>query len=164
MENQKNKLYITISDSRNGGGSDPDVVPTDDGKDKKDKTSEVGKYAEHELFHLVKQTTIKSVNFAISNIGNLSGDYITQRKVNEAKQAVSGLMNIGMATVGGAFAGGWVGAIVGFTVGMTTMIVDTTQNEIQNRIDNTKTNLEIASLRDRAGLNTVSDWSRGTEN
>lgn len=159
---EKNKLYITISDNRNGGSGTP--TEKTDNEQEKDKESTLGKYAEHQLFHLVKQTAVKSANFAISNIGNLTGDYITQRRVSEVKQAVSGLMSIGMSTAGGAVAGGWVGAIIGFAVGVTSLVVDTVQSEVQNRIDNTKTNLEIAALRDRAGLNTVYDGSRGTEN
>ena len=157
---EKNKLYITISDNRNGSST----TPNEKTDNEQNKESVIGKYAEHQLFHLAKQTAIKSANFAISNIGNLTGDYITQRKVSEVKQAVSGLMSIGISTVGGAAVGGFFGAVIGFTVGVTSLVVDTVQSEVQNRIDNTKTNLEIATLRDRAGLNTVYDGSRGTEN
>ena len=157
----KNKLYITITDKRDGDGQTPTQQPKGtDGE----KESALGRYAEHQLFHLIKNQVTKTVNFSISQIGNLSGDYTAQRKVNEVKQAISGVMQVGQSTLGGAAVGGWVGAIIGFAVGTISLISNTVQDEISNRIENTKTNLEIAALRDRAGLNSVYDGSRGTEN
>lgn len=164
----ENKLYITISDNRSGqkGGQDGDATPTSGNKgDKKDNSGNAAtRYAEHQLFNLAKRTAVQSVNFAISNIGNLTGDYIAQRNVGVAKQAISGVISVGMSTAGGAAVGGWVGAIVGFSVGVVSLIGSSVQSEIQNRLDTAKQNLEIAQLRDRAGLNATYDGSRGTEN
>lgn len=164
----ENKLYITISDNRSGhaGAQDGDATPTSGNKGgkKSDNGNAASRYAEQQLFNLVKQTAVQSVNFAVSNIGNLTGDYIAQRNVSVVKQAVSGVMSVGMSTAGGAAMGGWVGAIVGFSVGVVSLVGSSVQSEIQNRLDTAKQNLEIAQLRDRAGLNTTYDGSRGTEN
>lgn len=164
----ESKLYITISDNRSGqkGGQDGYATPTSGNKgDKKDNSGNAAtRYAEQQLFNLAKQTAVQSVNFAISNIGNLTGDYIAQRNVGVAKQSISGVVSVGMSTVGGASVGGWVGAIVGFSVGVVSLIGSSVQSEIQNRLDTAKQNLEIAQLRDRAGLNATYDGSRGTEN
>jgi len=161
-----NKLYITISDNRSGqkGAQDSDATPTSRNKGDKKDGNAATRYAEHKLFNTAKQIAVQSVNFAISNIGNLTGDYITQRNVSVAKQAISGVMSVGMSTAGGAAVGGWVGTIVGFAVGVVSLVTSSVQSEVQNRLDTAKQNLELAQLRDRAGLNTTYDGSRGTEN
>ena len=46
---EKNKLYITISDNRNGSSS----IPNEKTDNEQNKESVIGKYAEHQLFHLV---------------------------------------------------------------------------------------------------------------
>ncbi len=160
---EKNKLYITITDKRDGDGPTP--TPTPQGSSQKsDDLGMLGRYAEHELFHLVKNQTTQAVNYALANIGDLSGDYISQRKVNVAKQAISGIMQVGTATIAGARVGGYIGAAIGFVVGTISLISGSVYNELESRKNNRLTNLEIAQLRDRAGLNSVYDGSRGTEN
>lgn len=155
------KLYITISDERGGDGQTPTPKPNGE---KKEDGDTLGRYIEHEMFHMAKQMATQAANFAISNIGNLSGDYAFQRKVNEVKQFASGIMSIGMATVAGAKYGGAVGAVIGFVTGTASTMMGGVFNVIQNNIENTKTNYEISQLRDRSGLNAVLDGSRGTEN
>lgn len=157
----KNKLYITISDERGGGGTIPTPKP-DASKEKKERDT-LGRYIEHEMFHLVKSQATQSVNFALSNIGNFTGDYITQRKVNEAKQSASGIMTIGVSTIAGAKYGPW-GAAIGFVVGAVSVISGGVFNVISNSVENAKENYNISQLRERAGLNSIYDGSRGTEN
>ena len=160
----KNKLYITISDNRGGGDSVPTPQP-DGGKSEKKKEDTLGRYIEHQVFHLVKQQAQAAVNFALGNIGNFTGDYFIQTRINEARKNVSGFMNIGMMTVAGAQAtGSWVGAVVGFAVGSISQISSGIFDTITKEVENRRTNYEISQLRERAGLNTTLDGSRGTEN
>ena len=166
-----NKLYITITDKRDGDGTTPTPSPESEGK-KSNTVAEMGKYIEHEIFHMVKSQVTQGVNFAISNIGNLTGDYIAQRKVNEVKQAINGLVSVGMTTYAGAKAGfaignvygGAIGAALGFVSGVGSQMTSKFYDVYSNNIENKKTNYDIAQLRERAGLNTVLDGSRGTEN
>lgn len=162
----KNRLYITISDNRSGqpGAQDTTDIPTSGSTVEKKSINTAARYAEIQLLNLAKQTAVQSVNFAISNIGNLTGDYIAQRNVSIVKQSISGVMSVGMSTLGGAAVGGFVGSIVGFVIGTISLVGGTVQEGIQSKIDTAKQNLEIAQLRDRAGLNTTYDGSRGTEN
>lgn len=161
---ESGKLYVIITDERKGGGGEtPTPQPGSGSGDGKDDSSALGRYAEHQLFHLVKSQMTQAVNFATSNIGDLTGDYIAQRKVNVAKQAISGVMQIGQATLGGAAAGGWVGAIIGFAVGTVSLVTSSAYSEAENRRSNALANQEIAQLRERAGLNASKDGSRGTE-
>lgn len=156
------KLYITISDERGGGSGTPTPKP-DGAKDKKINDDAIGRYVEHEMFHLVKNQATQFVNFSLNNIGNFTGDYIAQRQVNATKQAISGLMNIGMATIAGAKYGGY-GAIVGFAVGVISQLSSSVYDVVLNNVEVQNINYEINQLRQLAGLNTTKDGSRGTEN
>lgn len=164
---ENNKLYITITDKRGDGGSGiPTPSPSDSSSAKKeqDEDSALKRYAEHEVFHLVKGTAMKAVNYSISNIGNFTGDYITQKNVDYAKGIVSNMMSVGNATATGAAAGGVVGAVIGFVVGVSSIAIGSVFEEMSNRAENTKNNFNIEMLRERVGLNTIYDGSRGTEN
>lgn len=163
---ENNKLYITITDKRGDGGSGiPTPSPSDSSsaKKKQDDDSLLKRYAEHELFHLVKSTAMKSVNYAISNIGNFTGDYIIQKNVSYAKGIVSNIMSVGMTTLAGAKFGP-VGAIIGFVAGTSSIAIGSVFEDMSNRADNAKNNFNIEMLRERVGLNTIYDGSRGTEN
>lgn len=156
-----NKLYITISDGRGEGNGTP--TPQPEGAQKKDDDNILGRYVEHQVFHLVKQQATQFVNFSINNIGNFTGDYIAQRQISVAKQAVEKLAGVAMTTIAGAKYG-WVGAIVGFAVGVTGTVASGIYDTIQSDKEMNKTNYSISQLRERAGLNSVQDGSRGTEN
>ena len=72
-------------------------------------------------------------------------------------------MNIGMTTLVGAKYGP-AGAVIGFVVGATSVISGGIFDDVSNRMENAKNNFNIEMLRERAGLNTIYDGSRGTEN
>ena len=138
-------------------------MPTPDPGKTKDEGSALGRYVEHEVFHLVKQQATATVNFALGNIGNFSGDYILQNEVNEARKNINSLMNIGMATLAGAKFGP-AGAVIGFAAGVVSESMKGVFETVEKTKNAAKQNYEIAQLRDRAGLNTAKDGSRGTEN
>ena len=162
MAEGKNKLYITISDER--GGGTPTPQPSGSVKKEKEEIGIIGRYFEHEMFHLVKQQVTQSVNFALSNIGNFTGDYITQTRVNEAKQFVDGFVTIGNATIAGASVAQGAGAIIGFIASTASLMTQGYYQDKLKRNEVSKMNYEIAQLRERAGLNSILDGSRGTEN
>ena len=170
------KIYITISDKRlDGGTSGTPSVATGrggfgssggghhGGGSDKDFYELLGRYAEHQLFHSFKSLATQTVNFSLNNIGNFTGDYITQRQVNVLRQTASNTVSIGLSTIAGARFGP-VGALVGFGVGMTSLIAGTIFEHKATQVEVAKTNYSIAQLRDRVGLNTIYDGSRGTEN
>lgn len=169
MAEQDNKLYITISDKRGEGGGKP--VPEEENgtsgmtfeKMREHENDLLRRYAEHEMFHVVKSTATRTVNFAISNIGNFTGDYITQKDVNWLKGVASNVTSIGLTTLAGAKYGP-VGAAIGFVVGAASVVTNSIFTEITNQVQISKSNYSIGQLRDRVGLNTIYDGSRGTEN
>lgn len=156
---EKSKLYITISDKRGEGGGGG----VDSEKEKEKENDTLGRYAEHEVFHFLKSTASKTINYSISNIGNFTGDYITQRKVNMCKDALDSAVSIGMTTLVGSKYGP-AGAVIGFVVGVASEFTGSIFEDISNRADNVKANYNIEQLRERVGLNTLIDGSRGTEN
>lgn len=92
------------------------------------KKSEVGKAM---AITMGKQ----GINYVLSNYGNLTGDYITQDRLQASLQALS---TIAMISSGG------VGAIVGgFGLGL---------NIMSNEIDIYKRNLQVEMLRQRTGI------------
>ena len=170
MAGNNSKLYITISDDRgNGSQSTPTKQSSggtggnNSGKQIAEEDNAVFRYAEHEMFHMAKNLATQSVNFSMNNIGNFTGDYIAQRRVNEMRQAASGIVSIGMTTLAGAKYG-LTGAVVGFLVGTYSMLTGSVFEVIVNQSQNAKANYNISQLRQRVGLNSIYDGSRGTEN
>lgn len=158
-ENDKEKLYVVITNEKPNNKS-----LVSGGNTGQEKQNTVGRYAEHHLFHQAKNLATQTVNYTLANIGNFTGDYITQRQVNIAKQQISNLMNIGMATAGGFATAGVVGGLVGFTIATSSIIASSVFQEHSNVVENQKINYSIGELRKRAGLNVSLDGSRGTEN
>lgn len=166
MANNNEKLYITISDNRgqtNGANGKPTPQPDASNQSNNSNDNTLMRYAEHQMFHLVKSATTKAVNFSLANIGNFSGDYIAQRNVNAIRQEIEGVISIGMTTFAGAKYGP-VSAAIGFVVGASSLAMGTVFEEITNSFENSKANFNIEMLRERVGLNTIYDGSRGTEN
>lgn len=159
------KIYITISDKRFGQNkAEADEQNKIDKEKKTDGESAFDKYINHQVMHLARQQVTKFVHFSLGNIGNFTGDYVTQQRVNDLIASAQGFINIGTATIAGAKAGGWVGAIIGFVVGTVTEVASSAYSTYEKLINNKKTNYQIEQLRERAGLNALLDGSRGTEN
>lgn len=84
---------------------------------------------------------IKSTfNFAKSNYGNFTGDYIGQQKIDNAFSVATGLVSLGGTVATGAMAGGWVGAAVGLVVGVVNIGVESVQNSINYDLEISKAN------------------------
>ena len=160
------KIYITISDKPlgdGGGGGGPDPV-------KKNKMS-VGSYIEHELFHFIKEQGENMLNYSISNIGNFTGDYQSQREIQTMLGAVNKVKGLAMSayfgakagaaaigTAGGALAGG----IVGVALAVGGMAINFGLNEMANQMQFKRLNYTIDQTRKIAGQNVLLDGSRGT--
>lgn len=104
----------------------------------------------HQALSLGKQI----VSTSISNIGNFTGDYVKQDKVQHAVDIISDIGTI--AT--GAAAGGWIGAIVA-TVGVITKEVINFVAESKQE-DHKERSVEL--LRERSG-NSLTNGSRTGE-
>lgn len=156
------KLYIIITDKPGGNGNGEMPPLQEDGTQEKKKQSNVQSYAVHQFYNLVTNQTKRAINFTLDNIGTLTGDYITQRRINNTKEALNVGIRIGTATLAGAKIGGVIGAVVGAVYGIASETFGAISGYYQGLWENQKINYNIDRLRARSGLNVTLDGSRGT--
>lgn len=158
-DTRSGKIYVIVTD-------DPDrAKATGKGKNgtASDKNELTAHWARQKLLNEAKSLITTAVLYNLSNIGNFTGDYITQTHMNDGISIVQSFMDIGTATIAGAHYGP-IGAIVGASFAIINKGVNSILSIHSNRVQNNKTNYEIAQLRNRSGLNATMDGSRGTEN
>lgn len=159
------KIYIVITDKRpEGEGGSVIQSQSSNIQQEKKNTELLNHWARGKLINEVKSLSKTAVMYSLNNIGNFTGDYITQTQVNNTISNLSSLASIGMSTIAGAKLFGPVGALVTGTLALVNQGVSSALNIHSLRVENRKINYEIEQLRDRAGLNTTLDGSRGTEN
>ena len=155
------KIYITISDKRGGEGKPAE--PMEGGaSDKKENT--FSSWAKHQFLSMVKQQAIGNLNYAISNIGNFTGDYNAQRSATFAMQLANEATSFGLSVLAGAKMGGLPGAVVGAVLYAGNKTIQTAQQYALIQLKQRQTDYSIDQIRMRAGLNPYLDGSRGTEN
>lgn len=121
-------LDILISNTKNvNNGATPqtDGNKTSSGntstaatKDSKVKQTATSVYV-HQIISTSSSIAKQTARYAISQYGDLTGDYIGQRKIDRTLDVASGLASIGSSAIMGGISGGWIGAIVG--AGLTTI-------------------------------------------
>lgn len=160
------KIYIVITDQRPGGNPNtpgPTVINNNGGSEEKEKKDVLGEYAKHHFFSFMKQQFTQAVNYQISNLGNFHGNYQLQRNITALKSDISKLVSIGMAAKAGfMFGGGPVGAIIGASIATVASVINREYENKSIAIENFQTNYRISQLRNRAGLNQLTNGSRGT--
>lgn len=166
--NADGKIYIVITDKLPGGTQpSPGSAPTQGGDRSDGPGGELLKHwARDRLINTAKHAAVSSVMYTLENIGNFTGDYITQTHVNDSISNLKGIIGIGSAALSGFLVTG--GNPIGAVLGATLSVINTGVSSIERihsvRVQNRKVNYEIEQLRDRVGMNAVLDGSRGTEN
>lgn len=155
------KIYIIVTDQLpNGGGQ---LVPDQQKEKEKDKGSSLAMWAEHQFYNLVKQQVIGNINFTVNNIGNFTGDYQAQRNAQLNLSILNEAMGLGMAVYAGSRFG-VPGVAVALGVYAANKTISTMQQYALINLQQKQSNYSIEQLRNRAGLNSYKDGSRGTEN
>lgn len=96
--------------------------------------------------------TIKQgFEFAKSNYGNFTGDYIQQQKIDNAFSKVSALASVGGSIAAGAAVGGVPGAVVGAIVSGVSLVSNFIQNEITYNLQLSKANRQANFNSQRIG-------------
>lgn len=163
MATNDGKIYITISDRRFGSNKvEADEQQKQDKE--KEKSNPLADFAKHQFFSLIKQQSMQAVNYTISNIGNFTGDYITQEQMQNSMQIISSMMNLATS----AYAGfKMTGSVAGAAIAVGAQVIGTGINRVEQLyagyVANARQNRAIAQLRARAGLNSTNNGSRGTE-
>lgn len=161
--NSDGKIYIIVTDKL-PSGTTPTPEGTDNQAGTKDKEGLLLHWAKGRIVNLVKQTATQAAMYSFNNIGNFTGDYITQAHVDNALYALNSAMSIGTAALAGFKVAGPWGAVIGTSLEIVRQGVSTAFSIHSSLVQNRKTNYEIEQLRIRAGLNAALDGSRGTEN
>ena len=160
------KIYIYISnnppkDDKSGatiatGGSGGNGGTTK-------KKEMLNHWAKSHLISIGKQIVTTSANYALSNIGNFTGDYITQTHVTHTMNFAGNLASVGMGAIAGfQFGGGPIGAVIGASLAIVNQGISGVTSMISAYNENSKINYEISQLKERSGLNVSIDGSRGT--
>lgn len=152
------KIYITISDTRNGSGGG--VSPDTQGEQSQDKDSAVGKYLQHRFFNFVEGQAKQFVNYTVSNIGNFTGSYETQRDIQAVMESASFLINLGTSIASGAKMGGVWGAVIAGSIAVGSKAINFGYQEYSEQFQNRKINRNIDMMRRRLGLEGLTDGSR----
>lgn len=159
------KIYITISDKRFGKNkAEADEQQNQQDKKKDKKNNPLADYAKHQFFSLVKQQAVQAANYAISNIGNFTGNYVSQMHVEDSKRVLDAFVGYGMSFIAGTqMTGSPIGGAVAVGISVVGQTIGTIEQLYAGYVDNARTNRAIAQLRTRAGLNITNNGSRGTE-
>lgn len=161
--NADGKIYIIVTDKVPGGpGPAPTPpAPTTPKPDKKDDL--FSHWARDKLLGELKSLVNNSVSYAIGNIGNFTGNYTDQIRVQESVSFLKSIAGIGFAALAGSKYGP-AGAVLGASIAVINRGVQFTQTIVSQSVAQKKFNREIEQLRERSGLNPYIDGSRGTEN
>lgn len=154
------KIYIIVTNQLPGGGGEP--TPGGDGEKKDKKQTTLQDFIQHRFFNFIESQAKQAINYSISNIGNFTGDYITQQHVSDAMQFVSFGLNLGTAALAGSKFG-VPGAVVAVALTLAAKTITTTEQLLAGSVENARQNREIRQLRTRAGLSSSNNGSRGTE-
>ena len=96
-------------------------------------------------------TVKQGFNYAKSNYGNFTGDYIAQQKIDNAFSKVSTLASVGGSIAAGAAVGGVPGAVVGAIVSGVSLVSNFIQNEITYNLNLSKANRQANFNSQRIG-------------
>lgn len=158
------KIYITITDQRIGGETTgkPPQQPTDNGGQEKEDKNLLGDYIKHRFFSLVQEQAKQMVNYAISNIGNFTGDYQTQREIEVGLKATNLGVNLVTSFVAGftATGGNVIGGAVAVGIVVATSAISYGLQETVNKVNNRNQNYNIAQLREISGLDALTNGGR----
>lgn len=105
----------------------------------------------HQMVATAKQTA----NYAISNIGNFTGNYIKQDQVQSTVDLIGDLSTVGLGFASGGVVGGIIASIGIATKKTFEVVTDMRKNELSER--------QRAYMLERSG-NATKNGSRGTEN
>ena len=163
MEND-GKIYIVITRQKPSGPTGVGSGDADPDKKQPSGTDSLfAHWARQRLLDTTRSLAKSTIMYGLSNVGNFTGNYMAQAQINNSVHALSGIASLGMTALAGFKVGGPVGAAIATGLAIVNQTAQWVMGTYSGVIENQKTNYEIARLRDRSGLNTLLDGSRGTE-
>ncbi len=105
----------------------------------------------YQIFNATGNACKQVIDYNLNNYGDLTGDYLTQSKINNAMSLINIGMNIVGTTVSGFAMGGIPGAIAGLGVGLINTGVNMANQMRTLNLNYAKTNQEAAMRMNRLG-------------
>lgn len=112
-------IYITNTNGNGGQGTPTNANGTTGGntataatRDSAVKQTMTSVYV-HRTLSIASNTGKTVARYAVSQYGNMTGDYLGQKKIDNTIDYAETLISIGESTVMGFMSKGWVGAIFG---------------------------------------------------
>lgn len=156
IENKDGKIYITISDKRDGGGegdkSSELTTP---------KKNSLAKFTTAKLADEIMMLAKKSIDIAINNVGFLEGNYLEQKNIQGCMNVLNSIASIGQSAALGFLAtGSPIGAVIGAGINTITQVVNVSYELFKLDVENKRQNHSIDMLRIRSGLDSTTNNSR----
>ena len=164
------KIYITISDTRGGSNE----VETANAAAKNNANSSgktaLGLMAFNKFIDFAQTEANQYVNFTIGNIGNFTGSYSAQKEMEVTMKYLNYFSNLGISSVGtfinftaasgSPLAGGIAATAEVILKGAITLIDKGIFQEKAEQFNMRRTNRNISLMRQRLGLEGLTDGSR----
>ena len=163
------KIYITISDNR-GANNEVETANAEarGGSSNQGKTA-LGLMAFNKFVDFAQGQANQYANFTIGNIGNFTGSYSAQKDMEATMRAINFVSNLGISTIGTfvqftAMTGnpvvGGVAAAINATLQIGTSLINFGYQEKVEQFNMRRTNRNIALMRERLGLEGLTNGSR----
>lgn len=156
------KIYITITDEPVSGKTTSTSTSgsTQDKKDENDnKNSLFGDFAKHQFFNFVESQAKQFISYSIGNIGNFTGNYQSQRQVQETLKIGNMIKGIAMSVVAGSKFG-LPGALIAGSIAIASTAINLAYENHTLDVQTKQQNREIAMMRQLSGLDGLTNGSR----
>lgn len=153
------KIYITITDEPLTKPEPGTPQPPKPEGEKDDKNSLFSDFAKHQFFEFIKAQSKQFINYTIGNIGNFTGNYQSQRQIQETISIGNRIANVGMAAIAGAKYG-VAGAIIGAVVSIASQGIELGLQDHTLGVQVKQQNREIDMMRKISGLDGLTNGSR----
>ena len=157
------KIYITITDepvSSKATSANTSGTQQSGKKDENDnKNSLFGDFVKHQFFNFVESQAKQFMNYSISNIGNFTGNYQSQRQVQETLRIGNMAKGVVLSVAAGAKFG-LPGALVAGGIAMASTVINLAYENHSLDVQTKQQNREIAMMRKISGLDALDNGSR----
>ena len=151
------KIYITITDEPVSNGKS--ATDTNTKETKEEKNDLFGDFAKHQMFNFVESQAKQFMSYTIGNIGNFTGNYQTQRQMQETLRIGNMVKNIGMSMIAGSKFG-LPGALIAGGIAIASQAINLAYEDHALTIQTKQQNREIEMMRKISGLDGLTNGSR----
>ena len=163
------KIYITISDNRGANNEVETANAEAKSTSNNNGSTALGLMAFNKFINFAENQANQYVNFTIGNIGNFTGSYSAQKEMEASMRAINFVGNLGISAIGtfvqftamtGNVAAGGIAAIVDIALNVGSSLISFGYQEQVEQFNMRRTNRNISLMRERLGLEGLTNGSR----